>query len=104
MRALIGLATVAAVAAVLVLLARFLRAGRPTRPEPAQWVADHRSLGDETVVSVELRRPDGTVRDRQPIATIPLAAPDYDARFLAEMARARERVAVLRSESELPAP
>ncbi len=101
MRAVIAVATVLAVAVVVVVVVRFnMRAW--AREKPAGWTAQHRTVGEQTVVSVELRGRSGRVQDSQPVATIPVTAADYEDRFLEAMARARERAAVLASETDGP--
>lgn len=97
MRALIAAGTAVAVVAVLVLLVRFnVRAW--SREKPAAWTPQHRTVGETTTVSVELRRRGGRALDSQPIALLPVAAADYEDRFLEAMSRARDRAAVLQSE------
>ena len=99
MRAVIAVATVLAVGVVVVAVVRFnMRAW--ARDRPAGWVPQHRTTGQQTVVSVELRRAGGRLLDAQEIAAIPVTVGDYDARFLEAMARARERAAVLQSEAD----
>jgi FAD/FMN-containing dehydrogenase len=78
---------------------------RPPERRPAlrtgRWCAVHYDAEGETRVAVQ-RVADGshTVLDEHLVARIPVADPEYDARFLAAMAAARERQALFEAEEE----
>ena len=65
----------------------------------ARWQAAHFARGNRTHVVVRKVLPDGaTVIDEHLIATVAEDDPEYEARFLAAMSQARERLALYESE------
>lgn len=72
------------------------KAARPLPPAgPAVWKAAHHTVGEDTVVSVELRQPlaDGSynVLEQRPVGTVANLSPDYDVTLGDLLDRARER-------------
>ena len=63
------------------------------------WVTAHYDVKGATHVVVQKTSPTGVkVLDEHKVATIPVDDPEYDAKFLAAMATARERRALFEAE------
>ncbi len=86
---------VLAAATAAVLLPPMLSRRRSQPAGAAVWKAAHATVGEDTVVSVELRRAvaDGsyTVLERRTVGTVANDARDYDAVLAELLDRARER-------------
>jgi hypothetical protein len=73
-------------------------AGR-TAARAGHWVTVHYDTGAETCVAVTKMSTGGAgVLDEHVVARIPVADPDYDDKFIAAMAVARERQALFEAE------
>jgi hypothetical protein len=92
------------IAVVVVLTVRVLSS--PHRPRSlttagGRWRTAHYEVDGATRVVVQRVVPeDATLLDEHLVATVPVDDPDYDARFLEAMARARQRVALFEAEEE----
>ena len=68
---------------------------------PGVWRTHHYDAKGVTRVVVQKLSPAGTnLLNEHVVTTIPLADPEYDAKFLAAMATARERRAMFESEDD----
>jgi hypothetical protein len=99
-----GLVVLGLIAVVVVVTVRVLSSSthRPRAlPAGGHWRTAHYEVDGATRVVVQRVVPeDATLLDEHLVATVPVDAPDYDARFLEAMARARQRVALFEAEDE----
>ena len=91
----------------VILYAVVLRPSRALEPRPlpstagGRWQVTHYEVGGATRVVLRKVLPDGaTVVDEHVVASVPVDDPDYDGRFLAAMAQARQRLALFESEED----
>ena len=72
-----------------------------TAARAGHWRAVHYDADGVTRVAVEKVKPGGaSVLDEHLVSTIPIDDPDYEAKFLAAMAAARERQALFEAEDD----
>lgn len=80
---------------------RSVRRPAPPVERGGHWETHHHDVKGVTRVVVRKVSTHGTnILDEHEVATIPVEAEDYDARFLTAMATARERVALFESEQD----
>jgi hypothetical protein len=78
-----------------------LQAGSTPSARPGVWKTAHYDVKGETRVVVQKVSTGGTnILDEHVVATIKVDDPDYDAKFLAAMASARERRSLFETEQE----
>jgi pyridoxamine 5'-phosphate oxidase family protein len=86
---------------IYLVISMLTRDGEPPRVAVTggRWRAAHYARGNSTYVVVRKVLPDrATVIDEHIVETLAENDPDYDARFLEAMARARQRAALYESE------
>lgn len=96
----VGIAAVVIYGTVM-LLTRSSQDRRARGVGPGVFQVTHYDVKGDTRVVVQKLSPGGTnLLDEHVIATLPVDDPDYDAKFLAAMATARERRALFETEQE----
>ncbi len=101
--ALVELAVVLGVSAVLAYLVVLVLGRTSSGRRPAvlagRWRTAHHDADGSTLVVLQKVSPDGRdVLDEHLVASIPVGDPEYDERFLAAMAAARQRLALFEQE------
>ncbi len=84
-----------------VLMSASTRGSRTDTAGPVQWRTNHYDAKGATRVVVQKVSAGGTnILDEHVVTTVPLDDPEYDAKFLAAMAAARERRAMFEAEDD----